>query len=128
MYLKNNTNIFSQINNRLAERKTAGISKDINVVPSYKISPGQMDNCFRLDNNQYAIIEKVFPCRKLCEVKIYKTYIIFFDKPIISSAFGIVLVDDNDLDIKSTVQVDNLKRKCYRIPYLDKFVIIPFVI
>lgn len=127
-YIHNNTNIFSQINNRLAERETAGLLEEAKEQSPFIVSAKKNDCCFRLANKEYVIVTKVLPCKKRCTVRQYRSKTVFFEKPLVSYSVGIVQVDDAGLSAETTINLNALKRKCYRVPYDDKFVLIPFIV
>lgn len=126
-YVRNNVNIFSQINNRLAERDSAGLVDEVKGKKPYKVTASNRDNCFKLGDNNYVIVTEVLACKTRCKIRHYKAFSLFFDT-LFSTAFGIVQVDDKDLSVESIIKISLLTRKCYRLPYEGTFVIIPFII
>lgn len=84
--------------------------------------------CFRLETKEYVIVTKVLPCKQRCIVRRYQAKAIYFEKPLLSTVVGIVQVDDSRLSNEKTINMSELKRKCYRVPDGDKFVSIPFIV
>lgn len=62
-----------------------------------------------------------------CMVRYYTTTQAYFDKPLSSRKFGIILVDDHDLEEEVATDVVALMQMCYKIPVSNKFVLVPLV-
>lgn len=105
MLVKNNSHIFSQIKNRLEEYRKADYQYDTS--PKFVNLNLPKNRYHRLavkkDSGQasykYLSIVRVLDCKMKCQVRFYNKTNEYFDNPMSSIAYGIVLVDDKDLGI-----------------------------
>lgn len=127
--VKSNTNIFSQIRNRLEERRSAGM-QDKGSLKLINLSLPR-NRYHRISTNngtsyEYLSIMSVLPCKTKCKVRFYNKTAEYFDTPLSSIACGIVQVDDKDLGEEKELGIDDLSQMCYGVPTNDqKNVLIP---
>lgn len=127
-YVRSNTNIFSQINNRLTEKEKANVDVTNNKEKFFKVDASNKNKCYRLRDNNYGVVVKLLDCKEKCLFRVYKKSDCFFETPLKSTALGIVQVQESDLGEEMLVNVSDLQRKCYRMPYTDdKFVLVPLI-
>lgn len=122
--VKNNTNVLGQIRNRMEERRKAQYHKTTNDLKRGNLIGG-CNSYHRIDYTTFVHIIRMSKCKTKCTIRAYTRTAEHFDKPKSSKEFGIVLVDDNDLGEEQEIDVNNLVQQCYRIPFQNKFVLIP---
>lgn len=134
LLVKNNSNIFSQIKNRLDERRSAGVQEDCS--PKFVNLSLPRNRYHRLDINhgvepaifKYLSIVRVLDCKRKCIVRYFDKTSEYFNIPMSSLVYGIVLVDDCDLGEEEEVDIQELEQMCYGIPTKDsKIVLLPLV-
>lgn len=103
LLVRSNSQIFSQIKNRLDERRSAGIQGE--GTPKYINLSLSRNRFHRLEimnetitpTYKYVSIVRLLDCKTKCIVRVYNTTSEYFDTPLSSFVFGIVLVEDKDL-------------------------------
>lgn len=131
--IRNKTNVFSQIRNRLDERKNVGLIADVGK---------KIDMLDKKERNRFYRVEEVNEEGKtvyryvrvegvngrICTVRSYERPGEYFQSPLSSLAFGIAVVEDTDLGETEELMLSDLIVTCYRLPTADnKFVLFPLV-
>lgn len=129
LLVKNSSNIFSQIRNRLEERRSAGVQgegspKFINLsLPKNRYHRVAINNG---SSFKYLSITSVLKCQTKCKVRFYTKTSEYFNAPLSSNLYGIVQVEEKDLGEEEEICIDELSQMCYGVPTKDnKNVLIP---
>lgn len=108
------------VQRKLLKRRTFG---------AYLLDCSERNNCIMTHNGDIRIITK-----KICnldgvflETKKFRNREEFFTSPVNSSTLHIYVVSHNDLVDADIVQFEQVKRKMFRIPFENKFVIMPIL-
>lgn len=129
LLVKNNSNIFSQIRNRIEERRSAEfLGQESLKYINLALSRNRYHRVLS-DNGKsfkYLSIMSVLKCNTKCKVRFYAKIYEYFDNPLSSIVYGIVLVDDKDLGEEEELDFEKLSQMCYGVPTKDnKNVLIP---
>lgn len=120
LLVRSNSQIFSQIRNRLEERRIAGVLQGEGSLKFINLSlPKNRYHRVSSDNGstfKYISIISVLKCKTKCKVRFYLKISEYFDTPLSSIACGIVLVDDMDLGEVEELAIDELSQMCYGVP------------
>lgn len=129
----NHTNIFTQIRNRLDERMRVGLSDNggKNIVILDKKGRNRyyrVEGINEEGNSVYRYVRVEAVNGRRVSVRSYKRMCEYFQSPLSSLAFGIAVVEDNDLGEMEELMLSDLTITCYRVPTSDdKFVLFPLV-
>lgn len=119
------TNVFSQIRNRLEERKNVGLVSESEKRTIYLMAKGKRNSFYRLEiKNDPGKMDYKYACvvgvaGNNCSVRFFNRTEEYFKSPMPSRGFGIVLVEDSDLGEVHDIETVELKTMCFRFPPND---------
>lgn len=128
-WIRKPSHIFEQLWNRWTQTRGRVQRKSTtNKTFGVKILDSSIrNNCIMTeDDNIYIITKKIVnPDGVFFETKKFSNRSSFFSTPVISEDLNIYVVSDSDLVDGPALRLEQVKRKMFRIPYLDQFVIMP---